>query len=136
MEKGNWKYSVSKGKCPRCNEGDLWITDKSYAKGFTKMHESCSECGLKYDMEQGFWYGAMYISYALGVAIVVSVVVALTVLTDYGIFEKSGVATVFLLFLMPPIFRLSRSLWINIFVRFDKELKYKNQDLKDSSKSK
>ena len=121
MEKGSWKYSVAKGKCPRCNEGDLWITPKSYQKGFTKMPERCSACNLKYDMEQGFWYGAMYISYGIGVAIVVAVVVALTVLTDYGIFQKSGIATLFLLLLMPLIFRYARALWINIFVHFDKK---------------
>lgn len=135
MEKGNWKYSVFKGKCPRCNEGDLWVSSKTYGKGFSVMHEKCSSCGLKYDMEQGFWYGAMYVSYALGVAVVVTVVVALTVLSDLSIFEKSGIATLFLIALMPPIFRLSRNAWVNFFVHYDKSLKSKTK-VSESDKNK
>ena len=117
--KGSWKKSVWQEKCPRCLEGDLWTTQNIYTKGFSKMHETCSHCGLKYEMEQGFWYGAMYISYAMGVAITVSVVVALTVLTDLGIWEKSGFATLALLLCMPPMFRYSRNLWINLFIHHD-----------------
>ena len=124
MEKGTWKYSVLHSKCPRCQEGDLWVNKKSYTKGFGKMHTSCSNCGLVYEMEQGFWYGAMYLSYAMGVAITVAVVVALTVLTDFGVFLKSGIATAFLILFMPLIFRYSRVIWINIFVHF-KEKKTK-----------
>ncbi len=119
MKKGNWKYSAYHGKCPKCNVGDLWVNKRSYKKGFTQMHDKCSNCELVYDLEQGFWYGAMYISYAMGVAVVVSIVVALSVLTNFSVFEKSGVASLVLVILMPILFRYSRSLWINIFVRFD-----------------
>ncbi len=120
MEKGTWKYSVTHSKCPRCNEGDLWVNPKTYSKHFDKMHPNCSHCNLVYDMEQGFWYGAMYISYAMGVAITVAVFVALSVLTDLSIFAKSGIATLFLIALVPVMFRFSRNIWLNIFVRFDK----------------
>ena len=119
----NWKTSVWKEKCPRCLEGDLWENKKVYSSGFSKMHSSCSHCGLKYEMEQGFWYGAMYISYAMGVAITVSDVDALTVLTDWGVWEKSGVATMALILFVPPMFRYSRNLWINLFIHFDPKYK-------------
>lgn len=119
MQKGSWKYSVVKGKCPRCNGGDLWVNKKSYSSGFSEMHERCSSCDLKYDIEQGFWYGAMYISYALGVAVVVSIVILLSIIGEYGVLVKSGIATLFLIFLMPLIFRYSRTIWLNIFVHFD-----------------
>lgn len=121
MDIGSWKYSVAKSKCPRCNQGDLWETKKVYTKGFSKMHERCSECNLKYTIEQGFWYGAMYISYAIGVFITVSVVVALSIFTTLGVLEKAGVGVFFLMMLMPFVFRYSRNLWINLFVHFDKK---------------
>ena len=34
------------------------------------MHDNCPECGQKFDLEQGFWYGTGYVSYALAVAII------------------------------------------------------------------
>jgi len=117
MEKGAL-FSVVNSKCPRCNEGDLWVKKNSYSLGFDKMHERCSNCDLKYDLEQGFWYGAMYISYALGVALTVTVVVALTVLTELSIFQKTLYAIGVLVLFVPPLFRYSRNIWIAIFVRY------------------
>jgi uncharacterized protein (DUF983 family) len=121
MDKGTWQYSISKNKCPRCQNGDLWKTKKFYVKDFSEMNERCSECNLKYTIEQGFWYGAMYISYAFGVVITVAVVVTLTLLTSFNVFQKVGVAVFFLVILMPPVFRYSRNVWINIFVHFEQK---------------
>lgn len=119
MKKGTL-YSVVKSKCPKCNQGDLWIKKNAYSIGFDKMHENCSNCGLKYDMEQGFWYGAMYVSYAFGVALSVAVVIALSVLApEMKLFEKIIYALVFLILLMPVNFRYSRNIWLAIFVRPD-----------------
>jgi uncharacterized protein (DUF983 family) len=121
MEKGNWQYSVVKSKCPRCHEGDVWEVKRLYSKKFATMKERCSVCDLKYTIEQGFWYGAMYVSYAFGVVITVTVVVLLTLFTDLNVFEKTGVAVVFLIAFMPPVFRYSRIIWINLFIHFDKK---------------
>jgi uncharacterized protein (DUF983 family) len=121
MKKGSWRYSIAKEKCPRCQNGDIWETKKLYAKGFSDMKERCNECGLKYTIEQGFWYGAMYISYAFGVVITVTVVVVLSIFTALNVFEKTGVAVFFLIALMPIVFRYSRNVWLNIFVHFEKK---------------
>lgn len=121
MKIGNWKYSVYHSKCPRCNLGDLWENKRNYSKNFSKMLTHCDHCNLKYDMEQGFWYGAMYISYALGVFITVTVAIILTLFTNYSVWLKSGVASAFLILFMPLVFRYSRVLWINVFVHFDKK---------------
>lgn len=125
MEKGSKKYSILKSKCPRCNEGDLWVNPRLYGLGFDKMHKSCDSCGLVYDMEQGFWYGAMYVSYAFGVAITVTVYIALSVLTELSIFVKAGIASLFLVVLLPIVFRFSRNIWLNVFIRYDKNLSKK-----------
>jgi uncharacterized protein (DUF983 family) len=65
-------YSVSKNKCPRCHQGDVFVHGHAYKKGFDQMHTHCSNCHLKYEKEPGFFYGAMYVSYALGVALFVT----------------------------------------------------------------
>jgi len=72
-------------------------------------------------MEQGFWYGAMYISYAFGVAIAIPISVLLSYFTDFKIFHITGVVFVSLVLTMPLMFRYSRSIWLHIFVRHDKK---------------
>jgi uncharacterized protein (DUF983 family) len=135
MEKG-FKYSILKSKCPRCNQGELWEKKNSYSIGFDKMHERCSECGVKYDMEQGFWYGAMYISYAMGVAVTVAIVIAAYVLTDWEMWHRVIAAAVGLFLLIPIIFRYSRNIWLAIFVRYEgenaiEEFKLKQKETKN-----
>lgn len=119
MKKGSWKYSVIHSKCPKCNEGDLWETKKSYAVGFDKMKTNCDRCGLIYDREQGFWYGAMYISYAMSVLTALISIVFLTLFTNWEIWVKLVVIVAVLVLLVPFIFRYSRNIWLNIFVHFD-----------------
>jgi len=115
-------YSVSKNKCPRCHQGDVFITTNAFdLKKFDKLHEKCSHCGLRYEKEPGFFYGAMYVSYALMVAWFV---------TTWGInaFFVHLDAITYLIFLglsivllMTPTFRLSRIIWMNFFTRFGEE---------------
>ena len=51
-------------KCPRCGVGPLFL------KPF-RMYEECPNCALKFEREQGYFIGAMYINYAATVAIAV-----------------------------------------------------------------
>ncbi|GAA4167473.1 hypothetical protein GCM10022218_00850 [Sphingobacterium ginsenosidimutans] len=45
------------------------------------MNDVCPHCGVKYEVEPGYFYAAMYVSYALSVAEIVSVSVAIAILT-------------------------------------------------------
>ena len=51
-------------RCPRCGIGRL------YGKPF-RMNENCAHCGLKFEREQGYFIGAIYINYAATIAIAV-----------------------------------------------------------------
>jgi hypothetical protein len=54
----------------------MYVNPNAYAVSDTmKMHEHCGHCGLRYKMEPNFFFGAMYVSYALAVAICVAVFV-------------------------------------------------------------
>lgn len=122
FKKGNPLYSIVNDKCPRCHQGDLWVNKSAYKKGFTEMPSECAHCGQKYDLEQGFWYGAMYISYALGVLLSLVVVLSLTYFfDDLHAVKKAIVAMLFLVVLSPLMFRYSRKIWANIFIRFDRK---------------
>jgi hypothetical protein len=93
------------------------------------MPESCPVCKQRYDLEQGFWYGTGYVSYALAVAVSVSSFVAWWVLVgisveDNRVFYWLGFNTLLLIVLQPWLMRLSRVIYLYFFVRYDRE--YRN----------
>jgi uncharacterized protein (DUF983 family) len=114
--------SIVTCKCPRCRRGKVFTHRNHYHRKFGKIEDKCSECDLVYEMEQGFWYGAMYISYAFGVAISIPVVLILSFYTQLVIPQITGVIFLLLVLLMPLLFRYSRSVWLHIFIRYDRDL--------------
>lgn len=110
--------SVFGNKCPKCHTGNLFDTSNPYSfSNIDKMPDNCPNCGQKFWLEPGFYYGAMYISYALTIALSVAVFVAMIVLWHFDLLWYLGLNTLSLILLFPAIFRLSRSIWIHIFVR-------------------
>ncbi len=53
-------------KCPRCRRGDMF-TGGVYNFGSNKILDKCPHCDLRYEIEPGYFYAAMYISYAFNV---------------------------------------------------------------------
>lgn len=120
--KGTKVYGSVLQKCPKCHEGNLFTTNNPYdfAKLFD-MPERCQKCGQKFLLEPGFYYGSMYVSYGLSIAYLVSVYVAMTVLyPTFNVTEYLVLAVGSLFVLTPYFFKLSRAIWINMFVAFDK----------------
>jgi uncharacterized protein (DUF983 family) len=114
-------YSVLYGKCPRCHKGDLFLNKNAYkVENWDKMHEKCSSCGLHYEMEPGFFQGAMYVSYALGVALSVGVVL-LNLVAGFNPVYYFISNTLALLLFAPLLFRWSRGLYLNIFIKYDRK---------------
>jgi hypothetical protein len=77
-------------------------------------------------MEQGFWYGTGYVSYALAVAISTSTFVAWWVLIGIGYDDNRvlwwlGINAFILVLLQPWMMRLSRVIYIRFFVQYDEE---------------
>ncbi len=90
------------------------------------MHEHCPECNQKFEMEVGFWYGTGYVSYALAVAVSATTFVAWLVLIGVGvddnrIFWWLGLNTLILVITQPWLMRLSRVIYLYIFVKYDPE---------------
>lgn len=116
---GTKAYSILKNKCPQCHEGDLFVNRNVFSKEFYKMHETCSVCSLKYERETGFYYGAMYVSY--GVSVTYSIAIFLLYLitaTNFDLEMYLLINGVSLFALSTVILRLSRAIWINIFVKY------------------
>lgn len=90
------------------------------------MHEDCPVCRQPTEIEVGFYYGTGYVSYAISVAFLVFTFIAWKVLIgmtfsidDDRIFYWMGTAFVLLLVCQPLIMRLSRTLWLSWFVKYD-----------------
>ena len=120
-KKGTKLYSVKHNKCPRCQEGDFFVRPAGFRfKDNLKMHESCSNCGLKYMIEPSFFYGAMYVSYAITVAMAVAVFV-ICQLFDLSLVASLVCIMVVLILANPFVMRISRLLYINLFISFKPE---------------
>ena len=119
--------SILRNKCPRCRRGDLFSYRNPYnLRKFMKMPETCPVCGQPFEIEVGFYYGTSYVSYALAVAVSVASFIAwrLTIgmsLNDNRLFWWLGINAVLLVVLQPLLMRLSRTIWIYLFVEYDTE---------------
>ena len=73
-------------------------------------------------MEPGFYYGAMYVSYALGVAHIVSFLVAQWVLGfEMEFWNFIILVGAFLIVLTPVYYALSKIIWANLFMNYKGE---------------
>lgn len=119
-QKKSRMYSIMKGKCPVCHEGDVWKSKALYnIKKYDKMHERCPSCDHKFEKEPGFFYGAMYVAYAISIAFSV----AISVLTLIFVPSTPYWMYIILIFLVlvglaPITFRVSRMIWMNMFAKF------------------
>jgi len=125
----NFYWSILTMKCPRCRRGKMFRDPNPYKSlklsHIFDMPDNCPVCHQKYDMEEGFWFGTGYVSYALAVAVSVASFVAWYVLigvsiNDNRIFWWLGLNTVLLVVSQPWLMRLSRVLYMRIFVKYDK----------------
>jgi uncharacterized protein (DUF983 family) len=119
LKKGSKLYSILTGTCPKCQNESMYL-DKNplHLSKVLKMNENCSHCGLKYQIEPSFFYGAMYVSYGLNVAVGIAAFII-----SFVIF-KSNLKIAFLAIIasliisFPLILRLSRNIYINMFVSY------------------
>jgi uncharacterized protein (DUF983 family) len=117
--------SVLSCRCPRCREGKLFQNPVSIS--ITKnlqMNKECPVCGQPTEIEVGFYYGTSYVSYALTVGLSIGTLIAWWLViglsvNDNRFFYWMGANAVFLVTLQPWLMRLSRSLWISWFVKYD-----------------
>ncbi len=120
LKKGNKIYSIISGHCPKCHHESMYVKRNPFNIANTlTMHENCSNCNLRYKLEPSFFYGSMYVSYAVGIAFAVAAFVILKLVLNSSLeITYLGIILTIVGFL-PVILRLSRNLWINMFVKFD-----------------
>ena len=125
VAKPNYLLSLLGLRCARCRHGKMFKHPLGLSlKRNMEMNDYCPACGQRMEIEVGFYYGTGYVSYALTVAISVAVFVAYWVLLgisidDNSLFYYLAVNITILVLLMPYLMRLSRSIWLSFFVKFD-----------------
>ncbi len=126
--KPNYYWSILTMKCPRCRRGQMFNHSNSFKNlrlsHIFDMPERCTVCRQKFDLEDGFWFGTGYVSYALAVAVSVATFIAWVVIIgistdDNRIFWWLGTNTIILVVTQPWLMRLSRVLYIRFFVKYD-----------------
>ena len=94
-------------RCPRCGRSPLY-------DGWFRMHERCAACGLRYEREQGYFVGAIYINYAVTVLVAAGTVLVLD--WTFGLTLAAQLAIGITLGALVPVvfFRYARSLWLSL----------------------
>ncbi len=140
MEKKTSKLDAfTRGKCPQCRRGQIF-TGTMYGFNVQRTLQHCPHCGLRYEVEPGYFYAAMYVSYAMSMAEIITVAFA-TYFLSGGLLDFDSawiyIAAIFLttLVLSPFNYRYSRIIllhWLSPKIsyrpEFDQELPRNKQE--------
>ena len=119
--KGNKLYSIFNSKCPQCHEGSFFKNPLSFnILKTTVAKENCNSCNIKFMREPSFFYGAMYVGYALSVAIAVALFIISHIFIGLSLLNSFIFLSIGLIIIAPWTLRLSRMIWINIFIKYVK----------------
>ncbi|MCW4467806.1 DUF983 domain-containing protein [Flavobacterium sp. MFBS3-15] len=109
-------------KCPKCGKGKVF-SKKGNPLLFQmpRMNEHCPVCHHKFEKEPGYFFGSMYVSYALTVAEMI-ITLGLT-----WFFLDSIVGVIVMIAIMSILlstfnFRISRMIWIYMFDGKDRDI--------------
>ncbi len=126
FKKGDKLYSILKGKCPKCHEGDFFKHKKTFNPiKFSELHENCPNCNLKYMIEPSFFYGAMYVNYGITVGLSIITFLITNLIFNFSLLQSFAAIIIILILLAPINLRFSRGIWINMFINYDANSKKK-----------
>jgi len=86
------------------------------------MNERCLVCDLKFEREEGYFLGAMYISYGLALAAIGALAVLMFLFTHLSPAKVILWSVVLFMPLAPSITLFSRVLWIYLDQSLDPDL--------------
>jgi uncharacterized protein (DUF983 family) len=99
-------------RCPICLEGKMF-------EGLFAMNSACTICGHRFEREQGFFQGAMYVSWVMGVTYLagLAVLAQLILVPRIGIVAAGLIVIIIHLVCIPAVFRYSRVIWAHLNAR-------------------
>lgn len=116
MKKISKFQSILEERCPKCRQGKMFPASPYQIRRFDRMHANCPVCGLKFDIEPGFYTGAMYVSYAFSVAIfLVTGFILFLFFDDPDLIVYVATTFAIVLLLFPLLYRYSRVIYLHLF---------------------
>ena len=120
LKKGSKLNSILTGSCPKCQNESMYVdTNPLHLGNVLKMNENCSHCGLKYQIEPSFFYGAMYVSYGLNVAVGIAAFIISHLFIGLTLVHSFLAIIGTLLLSFPIVLRWARNIYINLFITYD-----------------
>ena len=95
-------------RCPVCGQGQVF-------RSMFAMNERCPHCGDLFGHgEPGYFLGAMYFSYGLGLILIAAFTgVLFLVFRSWRLWQLVTASWIFFLPLVPAVYRYSRVLWLH-----------------------
>ncbi len=113
---GSKLYGIVRWKCPRCQGADMFKT--GIGGGIYNMNKACPKCAQDFEMEPGFYWGAMYIGYALSAGyMLIGFAICLWVFRLTPTASFAWLIALGLL-MIPYLARYSRAIWLSGNVRY------------------
>ncbi len=112
-------------KCPQCRKGNIFKHSILNPFKYAELYENCPHCGLEYEVEPGFFIGAMYLGYGVSIALMVNCLVAIYVIfDDPSIWTYLWFTSLITVVMIPLNFRYSRALVLHLFggIKYDQNL--------------
>ncbi len=109
--------AIASCTCPQCRTGKMFPFATYNLQQFSVMHTKCPVCSITFEIEPGFFWGAMYFSYVLMVAesALAGLFTFLVVGSEAHPLVYVSALVVVVIACIPLNFRLSRSLMLHLF---------------------
>src|SRR5262245_20452711 len=92
-------------RCPRCGRAPLFAS-------WIRMHDSCSACGMRFEREQGYFVVAIYVNYALTIAVSLGGVLVIDAFFPLPLAAQLAIGVTSAVVIPLLGFRHARSLWL------------------------
>jgi hypothetical protein len=107
-------YSIITEKCPYCHKGDVFMNNKLIS--IPQMNPHCNNCKADFTGEPGYFFGAMYLSYAIAVGAGIITFLLLWYLLGIRSFNTHVFSIISIVLLISfKNFKWSRIIWLKIF---------------------
>lgn len=115
--------SILQSKCPKCRKGAMFLKGTIFHPSrFSVMNRNCESCSFPFEPEPGYYFGAMFVSYAINTVIFITVWLLISIV--YPLYTTLHLVSILILVslgFLPFIYRISRTIWLSIFVKFDEQ---------------
>lgn len=109
--------NIFTGKCPHCGQAEVFKDPNPYnLVHMADIHTRCPHCNKSFQREPGFYFGAMYVSYAITSGIAIASMVLFWWILGLTVVPLVSIIASIILLTFPLIFRISRMIWLSWFI--------------------